>query len=98
MNFEVKTMLKKGLGQIISEKFDIPLECLSTVPNAQIIGNSMLSVDGCVGIKKYEENEIIIRTIGFILKINGNELSMLTFSGGRVSVRGEIHSYGIENL
>ena len=43
-------MLKKGLGQLISEKFDIPLECLSTVPNTQIIGNSMLSVDGCVGI------------------------------------------------
>lgn len=95
---EVKTMLKKGLGQLISEKFDIPLESLSSTPNAQIIGNSMLSVDGCTGIKKYEENEIIIRTKNFVLKISGNELSMLTFSGGRVSVRGEIHAYAIESL
>ena len=93
---EVKTMQKKGLVQIISEKFDIPLECLSSVPSAQLIGNSVLSVDGCIGIKKYESEEIIIRTKEFLLKITGNELSMLTFSGGRVSIRGEIKAYGIE--
>lgn len=89
-------MQKRGLGQIISEKFDIPLESLSSVPSAQLIGNSVLSVDGCIGIKKYETEEIIIRTKDFLLKITGNELSMLTFSGGRVSIRGEIKTYGIE--
>jgi len=91
-------MQKKGLGQIISEKFDIPLENLSSVPNTQIIGNTVLSVDGCIGIKKYETDEIIIRTKDFLIKITGSELSMLTFSDGRVNVRGEIKGYGIESL
>ena len=94
----VKTMQKKKLGEIISEKFDIPLECLSSVPSAQMIGNSMLSIDSCLGIKKYDTDEIIIRTKSFILKISGEELSMLTFSQGRVCIRGTIFSYGIESL
>ena len=91
-------MQKKSLGQIISEKFDIPLENLSSVPSAQFVGNSLLSIDGCVGIKKYETDEIIVRTKDFLLKIAGSDLSMLTFSNGRVSIRGEISSYGIECL
>ena len=91
-------MQKKNITQIISDKFDIPLDCLASTPNAQMIGNNMLSIDGCIGIKKYETDEIIIRTKDFLLKIMGNSLSMLTFSQGRVSIRGEIFSYNIECL
>ncbi len=91
-------MQKKKLSEIISEKFDIPLESLSTVPSAQMIGNTMLSIDGCIGIKKYETAEIIIRSKNYILKIIGEELSMLTFSQGRVCIRGKIFSYNIESL
>lgn len=91
-------MLKKSLGQVISDKFDIPLNGLADVPNAQFIGNSMLSIDGCVGIKKYETDEIIIKSKDYMLKISGESLSMLTFSQGRVSVRGIIRSYSIEEL
>lgn len=91
-------MLKKGLAQIISDKFDIPLDGIASVPNAQMIGNTMLSIDGCVGIKKYETNEIIIRAKDYLLKIIGESLSMLTFSQGRVSIRGEIFSYSIERI
>ena len=91
-------MQKKKLSEIISEKFDIPLDTLSSVPNAQMIGNSMLSIDGCIGIKKYETSEIIIRAKSHILKIVGEELSMLTFSQGRVCIRGKILSYNVDSL
>ena len=89
-------MLKKELSKILSEKLDIPLEGIAAVPTTQIIGNTIMSIDGCVGIKKYETEEIIIRTRDYMLKIGGKELSMLTFSQGRVSVRGEISTYCIE--
>lgn len=94
----VKEMPKKSIGQIISDKFDIPLDGISSVPNVQMIGNSIMSIDGCIGIKKYETDEIIIRAKDFMLKIIGNELSMLTFSQGRVSIRGEIKTYSIESV
>ena len=91
-------MQKKGLTQIISEKFDIPLESLSSVPNAQIIGNNILSLNGCIGIKKYETDQVIIRTKDFLLTITGTDLTMLAFSQGRVSIKGEIKMYGIEAI
>lgn len=91
-------MQKKSIGQIISEKFDIPIDGISSVPNVQLLGNSIMSIDGCIGIKKYESNEIIIRSKDYLLKINGEELSMLTFSNGRVSIRGIITNYNIESL
>ena len=91
-------MLKKSIAQIITDKFDIPLDALSSIPNVQMLGNTMMSIDGCIGIKKYETEEIIIRTKDFMLRISGKELTMLTFSEGRVSVRGEINSYSIERV
>ena len=91
-------MLKKSIGQIISENFDIPLEGIADVPSAHMIGNNILSIDGCAGIKKYENDEIMIRAKDYLLKIKGDSLSMLTFSQGRVSIRGRIDSYCIEEL
>ena len=89
-------MQKKSMGQFISSVFDVPIEGIANIPNAQIIGNVMLDIDGCVGIKKYEEDEIILRCKEYLIKIKGESLSMLTFSMGHVSVRGNIASYEIE--
>ena len=90
--------MKKSFGQIIADKFDIPIEGIKNVPSAQIIGNTILNIDGCLGIKKYETNEIIIRTKALLLTISGEDLSMLMFSQGRVSIRGEIFNYRIEEI
>ncbi len=91
-------MLKRGLAQTITDKLDIPLEGIASVPTTQIIGNTIMSIDGCVGVKKYEPDEIVLRTKEYMLKIGGIELSMLTFSQGRVNIRGEIKSLNIEAL
>ena len=91
-------MRKKNLEEIVFDKFDIPLEGIAEIPNAQIVGNSQLSIDGCIGIKKYEGTEIIIRAKEYILKIAGSSLNMMTFSGGRVTIRGYISSYCVERL
>ena len=88
-------MRKRHIEEILSDKFDIPLEGIASVPNAQFVGNSQLSIDGCIGIKKYEPNEIVIRAKDYIITVSGSSLSMLTFSQGRVSVRGLIFSYAI---
>ena len=89
-------MIKKNISQAISDKFDIPLDGIASEPNVQMIGNTLMTIDGCIGIKKYETDEIIIRSKDYLLKICGNSLSMLTFSQGRVSIRGIIVSYNIE--
>ena len=91
-------MIKKRIGEVISTSFDIPLDGILDLPNAHLIGNNQLDIDGCHGIKKYENDEIIIRCKRHMLRIKGENLSMLTFSQGRVSVRGVISQYEIEAL
>lgn len=91
-------MRKRHIEEILSDKFDIPLEGITSVPNAQFVGNSQLSIEGCIGIKKYEPDEIIIRAKDYILTVSGSSLSMLTFSQGRVSVRGVIFSYAVKSV
>jgi sporulation protein YqfC len=95
---EAYKMIRKSLEELIADKFDIPLNGIASVPNAQFIGNTQLSIDGCIGIKKYRDDEIIIRSKIYLLKIRGDSLSMMTFSQGRVSIRGYIRSYSIEKV
>jgi len=91
-------MIRKNVNEMIADKFDIPLNGIASVPNAHFVGNTHLSIEGCIGIKKYNDDEIVIRTKSFILIITGNSLSMMTFSLGRVSIKGFIKSYSIERL
>lgn len=91
-------MFKKKIEKIFSESFDIPIDSLLDIPNVQFIGNKHLYIDGCMGVKKYEKNNIIIRCKKFILTIKGNELTMLTFSNGRVSINGIVLSFQIEEI
>ena len=88
-------MQKRHLKEIITDAFCIPLEAIASIPNAQFVGNSELSIDGCLGIKKYETSEIIISAKDYIVRISGSSLTMMTFSGGRVSIRGLINKYEI---
>lgn len=83
-------MQNRKFKHIIADVFDVPLEGIANIPNLQLLGNSVLNIDGCVGIKKYEENEIILSSKDFITLIAGAELSMMAFSQGRVSIRGAI--------
>ena len=61
MRAEVFKMIKKNISQAISDKFDIPLDGIASEPNVQMIGNTLMTIDGCIGIKKYETDEIIIQ-------------------------------------
>ncbi|MBE6662995.1 MAG: hypothetical protein E7602_00655 [Ruminococcaceae bacterium] len=91
-------MQKKSLDKIVSKVFDVPLDGISNIPCADFIGNTILNIDGCTGIKKYETNEIIIRSKAFLISILGDELTMITFSEGRVSIRGIIKTYSMEEI
>ncbi len=91
-------MIKNKIEKIFSDSFDIPLDSLLEIPNAQFIGNKHLHIDGCTGVKKYEKNNIVIKCKRHVLTIKGNDLSMLTFSNGRISVRGTILTFQIEEM
>lgn len=88
-------MKKKFIRAAVSDVFDIPLEGIASVPNTQIIGNNIVNVDGCISVKKYDKEEIILSAKGYLLIIKGQELTMTNFAAGRVSIRGEMLSYEV---
>ncbi len=89
-------MKKKFVRGVVCDMFDIPLEGIASVPSTQIIGNNIVNVDGCASVKKYDKEEIVLSAKGYLLVIRGNELSMSSFAGGRVSIRGEMISYEVK--
>lgn len=88
-------MKKRFLRHVVSDVFDVPLEGIASVPNVQIIGNNIVNVEGCKSVKKYDKEEIILKSSIHQLTIKGKELSMTNFSEGRVSIRGVVSSYEI---
>lgn len=90
--------MKGKFKQFLIDNLDNQTELFFNLPNVQIIGNHMLSIEGCIGIKKYETEEIILRCKSYNVNIVGNKLTMLTFTQGRISVRGEIKRYEIERV
>lgn len=91
-------MLKNKIQKIFFDSFNIPLDAISEIPNAQFIGNKQLNIEGCYGIKKYDKNEIIINCKKHNLSIQGENLSLLTFTQGRLCINGKILSYQVEEL
>lgn len=91
-------MLKNKISKIFSESFSVPLESISEIPNAQFTGNKQISIEGCVGIRKYDKNEIVIRCKKHNLSIQGEDLSLQTFTQGRLCIKGKILYYQIEEI
>ena len=91
-------MSKNKPEYFITDKFDIPIDSILKIPNARFIGNHQLDIDGCQSIKKYDTDLIVIKCKEHILRIEGDSLSMLTFSQGRVTIRGNINLYQIEEI
>ena len=89
-------MIKKKIENFFDDAFSIPLDSLLEIPNVQFIGNKLLHIDGCIGVKKYDKTEIIIKCKKHILKIYGESLTMIIFSQGRITIRGIINSFYFE--
>lgn len=90
--------MKGKIQQFLFDNLDIQTDLFFNFPNVQIVGNHMLSIEGCIGIKKYETDEIILRCKNYNVSIIGKDLTMLTFTQGKINVRGEIKRYEIERV
>ncbi|MBQ7760770.1 MAG: YabP/YqfC family sporulation protein [Clostridia bacterium] len=90
--------MKNCFFQFLNDKLELPVDGVFDTPNVQMIGNYVLNLEGCIGIKKYETTEVILRCKKYLICVFGKELTMLTFSQGRICIRGEIFRYEIERV
>ena len=90
--------MKNLLSQIFYDKLELPIEGIANVPTVQITGDNVVNIEGCIGIKKYELNEIVLRCKAHLLSVYGGDLTMLTFSQGRICIRGVLRKFEIERV
>ncbi len=83
---------KKPFSQRICEKFDIPVGTFGRISFIEATGNRELAVGGCEGLLTYTDTKVVLVLCDSILTINGNELEIRSFCGGRVLVEGIIAS------
>ncbi|MBR5515822.1 MAG: YabP/YqfC family sporulation protein [Clostridia bacterium] len=87
---------RQRLTKSISEKTDIPENVFPFSSIINIIQNSEISVENCKAILLYEENEIRLRTACFVLCIKGDELTLKSYFGSHITVKGIIRELHLE--
>lgn len=89
---------KLPLSQRILESLDIPVGTFGRISFIEAAGNREINISGCVGLAEYATSRVVLELCDGFITINGSELELRSFSGGRVSVSGIISSikYGRE--
>lgn len=89
---------KIPLTQRICERLDLPTGTLGDMCFIEAAGNRELTVSGCIGLLSYTDDCAILRLCDGTLTVIGEGLTLRSFAGGRVAVRGTLRciKYGEE--
>ena len=79
------------LGRV-AELFDLPPDVVAGLPRLEMVGSRQLYVEHHTGILSYSREQIDAGTTGGILRIRGQELSLLAMTAGELRVGGDIVS------
>lgn len=83
---------KRPLTKILSDAADIPENIFPGICDINIIQNTEISIENCRGILIYEAEKIHLKMSRFILCIEGEGLTLKSYFGSHISVRGRIDS------
>lgn len=89
-------MKKERFTKRFSEKTDLPENIFLGSSVINIIQNSELSVENCKGILVYEAERIELKTSDFIVCIEGENMTLKSYFGSHISVKGKIKSVSLE--
>ncbi len=84
--------MKKEFFKKIVEKCDVPGEVVFDVPYISVAGDFSATIENYRGIIAFEETEIKINTKNAIIKVSGEELSLLHITDEIISVSGKLKS------
>ncbi len=81
---------KESFIDAVHRKYEIQKESLFGGTHVEISGNTEVIVEGCLGVLEYGENVISLNTAKLTVKINGGDLSIVSFQNGQAVVTGII--------
>ena len=81
-----------GLFNEMAELFDLPADVVAGLPRVELAGNRQLYLEHHRGLLSYSNERIDANTSGGILRIHGENLTLLAMTGDVLRVGGKIHS------
>ena len=89
-------MKRERLTKKISDKTDLSEDIFLGSCVINIIQNSEVSIENCKAILLYESSRIELMTSGFIVCIEGENMTLKSFFGSHITVKGKIRAVGLE--
>ena len=81
-----------GVLSELAELFDLPADVVAGLPRLEMIGNRQLYVEHHAGILSYSRERIDANTAAGILRVTGEELSLMAMTAGELRIGGSIRA------
>lgn len=89
---KIEKCKKRKKWQILNLSNSILESELITGPHTEILGNSKITVDGCLGVFEYTESYIKLRLTKGALILCGNNFDIALFEDSLITIKGKISS------
>ena len=76
----------------VAELFDLPGDVVAGLPHLEMMGSRQLYLEHHSGILSYEQNTIDINTPAGVLRISGENLTLLAMTAEAVRVGGSLRA------
>ncbi len=74
----------------VAELFDLPADVVAGLPRLEMMGERQLYLEHHTGILSYSEEQIDINTAGGVLRVRGNQLSLVAMTAEALRISGHI--------
>lgn len=86
---------RKGKGRMmesVAELFDLPADVVAGLPRLELVGDRQLYLEHHTGILSYSDTRIDANTVGGVLRVSGENLTLLAMTAGELRIGGRIQS------
>ena len=81
-----------GVLSAVAELFDLPADVVAGLPRLELIGTRQLYLEGHRGILSYSGERIDANTVSGVLRVGGENLTLLAMTAEELRVGGTILS------
>nr|WP_325303711.1 YabP/YqfC family sporulation protein [uncultured Dysosmobacter sp.] len=86
---------RKGKGRVlesVAELFDLPADVVAGLPRLELVGDRQLYLEHHTGILSYSDTRIDANTVGGVLRVSGEGLTLLAMTAGELRIGGRIQA------
>ena len=82
----------KDVLSTVAELFDLPADVVAGLPRLEMVGSRQLYLEHHTGILAYSQDQVDANTSAGVLRIRGENLTLLAMTAGELRIGGRIGS------